>query len=66
MPLFEFDCDDCAQPFEKLVRSVAAVDAVVCPNCGSSHVERKISTFAVKGTSPSSSASSTSCSPGGL
>lgn len=69
MPLFEFDCLDCQQPFEKLVRSASRISEVSCPTCGSAKVQRKLSTFAVKGGTGSSSASSTSaanCAPGGL
>jgi putative FmdB family regulatory protein len=46
MPLFEFVCGDCNRPFEELVRSANAVIDVTCPSCGSSHVNKKISTFA--------------------
>ena len=67
MPLYEFDCPGCGQSFEKLVRSAAAVEQVVCPTCVSTHVKKKLSTFAMKGRSASASASSApSCSPGGL
>jgi putative FmdB family regulatory protein len=46
MPLFEFVCADCSRPFEELVRSASAVSEVTCPTCGSSQVNKKISTFA--------------------
>ena len=48
MPLFEFECTECTQPFEELVRSSNGVDDVICPQCGSPHVRKKISTFASK------------------
>lgn len=69
MPLYEFDCPGCGQPFEKLVRSAAAVSEVVCPNCGNHHPRKKLSTFAVKGGSSANSLSSpvsSGCSTGGL
>jgi putative FmdB family regulatory protein len=69
MPLFEFVCGDCSRPFEELVRSASAVQDVTCPVCGSSQVNKKISTFASRlsgGGSFSFGASSTaSCNTGG-
>jgi putative FmdB family regulatory protein len=66
MPLYEFDCLSCGQPFEKLVRSAGAIKEVTCPVCGQTHVQKKLSTFAanVKGGS-SSFTSSAACAPGG-
>jgi putative FmdB family regulatory protein len=70
MPLFEFECSECGEPFEELVRSASAVDEVVCPCCGSQHVRKKISTFAAKVSGGSSvsaySSSPASCSTGSL
>jgi putative FmdB family regulatory protein len=69
MPLFEFICTDCSQPFEELVRSAAAIDTVACPSCGSLKIKKKLSTFASKvsgGSSYSfSSSAPSSCSTGG-
>jgi putative FmdB family regulatory protein len=68
MPIFEFMCTDCNEPFEELVRSANAVEDVDCPSCGSTHVKKKISTFASKvaGTGTSSySSSASSCAPSG-
>ena len=66
MPLYEFDCLSCGQSFEKLVRSAGATKEVVCPVCGQTHVQKKLSTFAanIKGGS-SSSTSAATCAPGG-
>ncbi|MBI5667864.1 MAG: zinc ribbon domain-containing protein [Chloroflexi bacterium] len=64
MPLYEFDCPGCGQPFEKLVRSAAAVNDVVCPNCGNPRPRKKLSTFAMKGSSSGSSSAGSSCSTG--
>ncbi len=47
MPIYEFSCDDCGESFEKLVRSSSA-DAVECPECGSAHVTKRVSTFAAR------------------
>ena len=68
MPIFEFICTDCNEPFEELVRSANAVDEVECPSCGGVHIKKMISTFASKvaGTSSSSySSSASSCAPSG-
>lgn len=68
MPIFEFECKECSESFEELVRSNSAVDEVVCPECGSPQVRKKISTFAsrLSGSSISlgSAASSGACSTG--
>ena len=66
MPLYEFDCLSCGQSFEKLVRSAATIHEVVCPVCGQSYVQKKLSTFAanIKGSS-SSAGSGATCAPGG-
>ncbi len=68
MPLYEFVCPDCDDNFEKLVRSLAAVEEVTCPTCGSKNVRKKISNFAsqVRGGSTSSSLSGSNCSTGSV
>lgn len=48
MPIYEFICDECGQTFEELLRSTEEIRSVVCPNCASEHVKKKISTFASK------------------
>ena len=67
MPIFEFVCSDCGQPFEELLRSSSAIAEVTCPNCGSPDIRKKLSTFAARvsggssfslGASPAASCSS--------
>ena len=68
MPIYEFDCQDCGDSFESLVMSFSRIDGVSCPECKSKNVQKKISTFAVKGDYGSSSSFSTgaaSCAPSG-
>ncbi len=68
MPLYEFQCTDCKDDFEELVRSSAAVAEVKCPHCGGQHVNRKVSLFASKaggGPSLGPVPASSSCSTGG-
>lgn len=46
VPIYEFACESCGHAFEELVGSHVGLDAadVVCPECGSAKVERRIST----------------------
>lgn len=68
MPLYEFQCIDCKDDFEELVRSPAAIAEVKCPACGGQQIKRKVSLFASKvsaggpGFGPAPAASS--CSTG--
>lgn len=48
MPLYDYDCPECGQPFEKRVRMDEA-DHVACPACGSEKTRRKLSRIAIKG-----------------
>ena len=67
MPLYEYICRDCGQPFEKMVRMSELDQAPVCPTCGSADTRKQISTFATRGVSTNSSvsAASSSCSSTG-
>lgn len=67
MPIYEFICKECKQPFEKLVRSSGLVPPITCPNCGSNDVQKELSVFATKVTNASGgySSSASSCAPGG-
>ena len=47
MPIFEFVCNDCGQPFEDLIFG-SSIEGVICPACGSEQVKKKMSTFASK------------------
>jgi len=70
MPLFEFECNNCNNSFEDLVRSDGEIEDIICPFCGSSSAQKKISTFATKlsvttgYSSTSSNLSASSCSSG--
>lgn len=68
MPIFEFACNDCGQPFEELLRNGSETSMVVCPSYSSKQVKKRFSTFAAKvsgGSSFSPGASaSTTCSTG--
>lgn len=70
MPIFEFICNECGNPFEELVRSANAIDEVICPECHSQKVTKRISTFASRisggGSSFPSYSSAASCSTGSV
>jgi len=44
MPLYEYNCRACGRPFEALVtaRTASAAEAVRCPHCDSSELDRLI------------------------
>jgi putative FmdB family regulatory protein len=65
MPIYEYQCVECGEQFEKLVRSSAPADSVTCPKCGSKNVQKKLSVFGVGGGHKTSSASApaSSCGP---
>ena len=69
MPIYEFICHDCGEEFEELVRSASTIEGVLCPECQSEQVTKKISIFASnasggKATSYWGGSSSSSCSTG--
>lgn len=63
MPLYEYQCPDCEQTFDKLARFSEADKIPVCPNCGGNNSQKKISAGAVIGTSSSGSFSSSGNAP---
>lgn len=67
MPFYDFDCAECGEGFEELVRSPEAVKKVVCPVCGSKKVKKRLSMVAARvgGGSSESSYSAPACAPGG-
>jgi putative FmdB family regulatory protein len=56
MPIYEFHCAQCERDSEILVRS-ADWRGAKCPHCGSSRLDKKLSTFASAGGGDTSSAS---------
>jgi putative FmdB family regulatory protein len=43
MPIYEYLCGDCGNPFEEVVRSFDAT--VSCPHCAGGQIERQLSVF---------------------
>ena len=70
MPIFEFVCSECGQPFELLVLYTSRMAEVTCPACHNKEVTKKISTFASKSSGGSSfsfeGSSSSSCDTGSV
>jgi putative FmdB family regulatory protein len=66
MPLYEFDCRICGQPFEELIFSHARVEEVSCPTCGSLDVKKRLSAVAARIRDGAVIAGSASCTSGSL
>jgi putative FmdB family regulatory protein len=58
MPIYEYQCLECGERFEKLVRSTSSLAGTECPKCGGRKVEKLLSAF---GLQKSGSASDFSC-----
>lgn len=56
MPLYEYVCQSCGTPFEKLTGFSQADQPQTCPKCGDTHSRRKLSSFAVGGAQTNASA----------
>ena len=59
MPLYEYECRECTNRFEQLVFDSEI--QITCRHCGSSNVNRLLSTFAVGSESPKAASRSESC-----
>ena len=60
MPIYEFQCKDCSERFETLVRSS---DTPACPKCESEHLQKLISAHAISSGAPDTPCGSAPCSP---
>jgi putative FmdB family regulatory protein len=69
VPIYEYTCQDCDQPFEKFVRSMTSQSEVICPKCGGTHTKKGWSLFGTATTGVElgglATSSAGSCSPGG-
>lgn len=65
MPIYEYQCTECENKFERFVRSMNAQEEIMCPQCGSTKVEKAFSVFGVGGSSNGSGSSAASCAPSG-
>jgi putative FmdB family regulatory protein len=64
MPLYEYQCNECGEEFEKMLRFSQAGLIPVCPSCQSQDTKKKISSFAALGSSSGGTNVSTSSSCG--
>jgi putative FmdB family regulatory protein len=46
MPMYAYSCTECSAEFDKLRRMDQSDADVVCPHCGSVHVQRRLAVFA--------------------
>ncbi|MCD6162560.1 MAG: zinc ribbon domain-containing protein [candidate division Zixibacteria bacterium] len=59
MPIYEYNCKQCNSDFEELVRGN---EETVCPSCGSSEIEQKLSVCGFKCSSVFVGSTGSSCS----
>jgi putative FmdB family regulatory protein len=64
MPIYEYECNRCGEPFEKMVRYSEADQLPACPKCASKDTHKKMSVVVSFGTSGLGAASSTGSSCG--
>lgn len=62
MPIFEYECRDCRERFELLIRGA---ESAACPACGSVQAERLFSPTAAHVRGTNSLPISTACPPSG-
>jgi putative FmdB family regulatory protein len=64
MPLYEYHCSECGQPFEKMVRFSEVDLSPECPHCHSRETYKQISTIAARitGSALTGSATASNCS----
>lgn len=48
MPIYEYQCLECGEKFEKLVRSMSSLARVECPKCGGQKIQKLLSAFGVQ------------------
>ncbi len=66
MPIYEYHCRECKEPFDVFVRSVSRPPQAVCPKCGSQHVEKDVSAVSAVGSGDGAAVSSgAACAPSG-
>jgi len=61
MPIYEYRCQDCGTRFEKLVRSQAPEEELMCPACGQKRLTQELSLFAAPRSSSATQSSPATC-----
>jgi len=46
MPIYEYECQNCMQQFQRLVMKAEEVSSLVCPDCGDTRLKRLVSRVA--------------------
>jgi putative FmdB family regulatory protein len=59
MPIYEYNCDDCHESFERIVLS--AREEISCPRCNSTAVEKQLSVFSAHGSRTEAKGSGGGC-----
>lgn len=58
MPMYQYACENCGQPFERKLTMRESGDAQACPSCGSQKTRKKLGAVALgSGATPTRSAS---------
>lgn len=47
MPMYQYACESCGQPFEKKLSMSQSGETQVCPNCGSRRTRKKLGAVAL-------------------
>lgn len=61
MPIYEYQCQECGEEFEKLIRSASSQPEVECPQCGSGKIRKILSAFGIRMDSGKNACSSGVC-----
>jgi putative FmdB family regulatory protein len=62
MPIYEYVCNSCGERFEKLVLPSSREQDLTCPVCESEEIEKALSTFATRSSSPGGVSAAGCCS----
>lgn len=63
MPIYEYQCLECGEKFEKLVRSMNSPQEIECPKCGGRKVEKLLSAFGLQTSGTASEPICPTCMP---
>lgn len=64
MPIYEYQCQECGEVFDKFTRSMSAKIEVDCPKCGSKDCKKSFSLFG-SSSSTGGSRPAAACAPSG-
>lgn len=61
MPIYEYQCLECGEKFDKLVRSTSSLPRIECPKCGGKKVKKLLSVFGVQASDSASDFTCPTC-----